>query len=143
MIIPSLRVHSWIALAIAATAPACIPAHHVAAIQTEARAEGLARVSVREVDDNIFKFSVLNLSKEILVVDRDAVRLVTPRGSRERAPGGVAHTYTIQPGGAHDLNVKFDLEGLGEGTEVSISFTDAILVGGKPVPLDPIRYRLD
>jgi hypothetical protein len=141
-----MKVHFAFPLALALVAPAasaaCYRGPSAVESQTEAVYAGQARVVAHGVSGNIFRFSVENLSHDNMVVDRDAVRLGTNGGSRGRLPGGADSTYTIPPGGAHDVNVKFDLSGLSEGEEVSVQFGSAIHVAGLPVPVDPIGFTI-
>jgi hypothetical protein len=117
------------------------------AIETEAstpsRSERRAVVVLHEVDGNIFKFSVENLSNETMVLDRDRVFLSTPKDTVARLPGGAAHTYTLPPGAAHDLNVRFDLSSLEKGTRVEVQFDRALTVQGVHVDVAPIPFVVD
>jgi hypothetical protein len=109
-------------------------------VETETRAANRAVVVLQEVDGNIFKFTVENLSNETMVVHRDRIYLSTPSGTVERLAGGAAHTYTLPPGGAHDVNVRFDLSRLEEGTRVEVLFGDALDVRGARVDVGAIPF---
>jgi hypothetical protein len=74
------------------------------------------------------------------VVHRDRIYLSTPSGAVARLPGGAAHTYTLPPGGAHDVNVRFDLSRLEEGTRVEVLFGDALDVRGARVDVGAIPF---
>jgi len=117
------------------------------ALETESRtpsgSERGAVVVLNEVDGNIFKFSVENLSNETMVLDRDRVYLSTPGETLSRLPGGAAHTYTLPPGGAHDLNVRFSLSSLERGTRVEVQFDSAVTVRGVHVDVAPIPFVVD
>lgn len=129
--------------ALSSAGAACAPTRHVTPVQTETRAEGMARVVLREIDGNIYKFTVFNLSTETMSVDRDSIQLVTAGGGRSREPGGVGHAYTIAPGGAHDVNVKFMTNDIAAGTQATITFEYALTIGGRPVPIAPLPVTLD
>ncbi len=105
-----------------------------------AEAHGVARVYVRSVDHNIFKFTVNNLSHEMFVVDRDAVVLRVFGDTRMRVAGGAGRTYMVQPGGSHDVNVKFDLTDVVPGVPMSVSFEHAINQGGNVMPVPPLEF---
>lgn len=112
------------------------------ALQPIADAPGVARVLLREIDGDILKFSVLNVSGAPMVVLRDQIVLVTPLGVRARSSGGVSSTYNIAPATAHDVNVRFDLSDLAPGDVVQVRFETALLVGGRPITIEPIVLRV-
>ncbi len=135
-----------VVLALAATAAlvttACGgPQAHVQVVNpVGSDARGIARVSVRAVEGNVFKFTVANLSTASISVNRDAVVLRVQGETRMREAGGAAHSYTILGGSAHDVNVKFAIADLPEGTPVTVSFEDALTSGGVPVPVPPLEF---
>lgn len=132
---------SLVAVAVAVTA--CHgPAPAVDPTRTHVEVTGVARVALREVDADIVELTVWNDGKDPLVVDRDGILLVTPSGARPRLLGGIAHSYTIPPGSAHEVNVRFDWSGLRSGDVVRVQLDRALTVYGKPVPVAPIELRV-
>ena len=119
----------------------CGASYQVSALEPSVEAPAAARVSLTEIDENIFKFIVHNLSNVPLVILRDNVLLRTPVGIRRRAPGGLSHVYNVPPGGAHELNVKFDLSGLAPGDHLEVQFEQALLIGGLPTLVPPMRFQ--
>lgn len=130
----SLRLFFAAAALWAATA--CGPT--LMATRPDVRTPGAARVVLKEVDDDNMEFVVYNESPYEMVVNRDAVRLATAAGLRNRIPGGIATEYRIPPGGSHDVHVKFPLGGLREGETVWINFQEALFIGGQMVPVEPV-----
>src|SRR5205814_6757973 len=58
---------------------------------------------------DLFEFTVKNLSAERLVVDRDAVEMLSPTGARLlRLPGGTEAAYQVPSAGVHRVNLRFD-----------------------------------
>jgi hypothetical protein len=110
---------------------------------TESPAAGpvQARVQLTEVDDDIFKFIVFNLTREPMVILRDEIVAVTPTGTLRREPGGVSSVYNVPPGGAHDVNVKFDLDGVNAGDRIEVRFDRAVLINGAPTRVAPVVFR--
>jgi hypothetical protein len=131
-----------LALSALTFAAGCRGAPSMRALQPIADAPGVARVLLREIDGDILKFSVLNVSGAPMVVLRDQIVLVTPLGVRARSSGGMSSTYNIAPGTAHDVNVRFDLSDLAPGDVVQVRFETALLVGGKPIAIEPIVLRV-
>ena len=99
----------------------------------------VAKVAIKEIDVDIVEMTVWNNSKDPLVIDRDAIMLVTRTGPRTRLPGGVAHSYTLPPGTAHEVNVRFDWRGLTPGDTVLIKVDTALTVFGKPIAIEPLE----
>jgi hypothetical protein len=132
---------SAFAVALLAT-PACGGARVVEPAKTEVGIEHKVLVHVLRVDGDTFKFSVVNLSDQPMLVDRDAVTLSTPSGTRRREPGGLASSYTIHPSAAHDVFVKFSLSELESGTQVAVDFSRAIRIAGEPVSVDVIPFTI-
>jgi hypothetical protein len=130
------------AFAVALLVPACGGGARVQPAKTEVGIEHRVLVHVLRVDGDTFKFSVVNLSDQPMLVDRDAVTLSTPTGTRRREPGGLASSYTIPPSGAHDVFVKFDLSELESGNQVAVDFAKAIRIAGEPVPVDVIPFTI-
>lgn len=128
--------------AVALLAISCSSAPPLRATHPESEAPGAARVMLLEIDGDILKFSVMNLSGAPMVILRDRVTMLSPLGVRTRKSGGVASTYNVAPGNAHDVNVRFDFDDLGPGDVVQIRFSDALLVAGEPVPIEPIVLRV-
>jgi hypothetical protein len=129
-------------LALVFVAPACHHAPGARAARTEVGIDHAVLVRVLRVDGEIFKFNVANLSDQSMLVDRDAITLATSAGPRKRESGGMGSTYTISPGGAHDVFVKFSLSELEPGSQVSVDFGRAIRIAGQPVALDAIPFTL-
>jgi len=122
-------------LALAACTP--IPPALTAA-QNPVELPAQARVVLNEIDGDVLKLSVFNLTGGSLVVLRDAIVMSTAHGVRNRKPGGVDHVYTVPPKGAHDVNVRFSFEGLKEGETVKVMFDKALLVDDRPLPMPPL-----
>ena len=99
-----------------------------------------AHVQLRDISGPILAFSVFNDSPYGMAIARDEVYLETKRGLLSRVPGGAAATYSVPPGGAHDVKVKFDLSELEDGEEVRVRWDRALLVGGAPVAIPPVRF---
>jgi hypothetical protein len=104
----------------------------------EVEAPRKARVFVKEIDGDIFKFIVVNASDKPLVILRDEVILATPKGRRRRLSGGIAHRYTVPPSGAQDVNLRYDLSFLEPGDRLYIHFDHALVIGGERIDIDPI-----
>lgn len=123
--------------------PACGGGVTARPVKSEVGIEHRVLVHVLRVDGDTFKFNVVNLSDQPMLVDRNAVTLSTPGGTRSREPGGLASSYTIPPSGAHDVFVKFSLSELEPGTQVSVDFARAIrIAGGDPVPVEQIPFTI-
>jgi hypothetical protein len=101
-----------------------------------------ARVELTEVDSNILKFTVFNLSDRNMVILRDQMLLKTPSAARRRESGGVSSVYNVPAGGAQDINVKFDMSGTKPGDLVEVHFENALLIADKPVQVPPIVLRV-
>jgi hypothetical protein len=110
--------------------------------RSRVEAPAIAHVRLAEISGDLLKFIVMNLTHERMVILRDDILLVTPRGYRTRLPGGLARVYDLPPGGAHDVNVRFDFSGLEPGTNVEIHFTRALRLRGAPVPIQPIVVEI-
>ncbi|HEY6556938.1 MAG TPA: hypothetical protein VI072_06680 [Polyangiaceae bacterium] len=137
----SLR-HLWSQVPCAAAALAvlaCTPNVPLRPVQAQAEAPQ-ARVRLTEIDGNILKFHVFNLTNQPLVILRDEIYLVTPRGPRRREAGGISNLYNVVPGGAHDVNVKFDFSGLAAGDALEVRFDRALMLTGRPVPIAPLTF---
>ena len=97
-----------------------------------------ARVDLTNIQDDIYTLMVYNTSGGGLVIDRDAFLLQTPAGLIKREPGGLASVYNVPPGGAHDVRLRFRVEGLPAGQQVYLLVDQAVRVNGEPVGLPPI-----
>jgi hypothetical protein len=116
-------------------------AANIQAVQRVTEIPGQIRISVREVDDGLFSFEIVNESTAPMMIDREEVKLLTPRGERRRLPGGLGSTYTLAPGGVHKVNVRFDIGGIREGDQVMVSFADAIqLLPNYRLPIEPLLF---
>ena len=91
-----------------------------------------ARVTLKDVHRDIYSFEVLNMSDHNLVIERDAIMLVTHDGERvRRQPGGVMGLYTVPPGGAQEVRVRYDKNATARAAY--IDFNGALLVDGRLV----------
>ena len=113
----------------------------VASLQQSLRMESLAKIDVQAVDGDIFKFTVYNLTAETMVVQRDAIVLRTDKAERRREPGGLETVYTLPPGGAHNVNVRFNLLDLQPEQEFHVDLSQALLVRGVAVPAAQFVFR--
>jgi hypothetical protein len=120
------------------SAPSVI--HRRQAVRLEAKAQ-VALVKITAT--NIFIFSVTNLSREMLVVNRNAVRLHTPLGTMLREAGGASALYIIPPGTSRRVNVKFHIDGLPANSAVRAVFKEALSIRGEPVEIDPIELIVE
>jgi hypothetical protein len=75
----------------------------------------------------MFTVNVSNCSQLPIVVNRDAIKMVTPAGVRSRIPGGAASAYVIPPRAAHIVRVRFVGGGLQKGQQVELQLGDAIV----------------
>ena len=129
-----------VAVAGCATSPqttAMAPIDH----RAEVRETAAADIKVRFVRtfDGIITCEVINLGAEPLLVDRDAIVLVTPTGERRnRLPGGLQTTYQVPPSGSHVVNVRYDLSGVLDGDVAELDFGRAVLRAGQPVAVPPL-----
>lgn len=88
---------------------------------------------------DIITCEVINLTAEPVLVDRDAVVLVTPTGERRsRLPGGAQTTYQVPPSGSHVVNVRYDLGGMLDEDVAQLDFSHAVLRAGQPVSIPPL-----
>jgi hypothetical protein len=88
---------------------------------------------------NAIQTSVYNTSTRPIVVNRDAILLLTPSGPRARLPGGWSATYVIPPGEHHRVRCIYYVADLRPGDRVQLGFADAITREGAPVAVDPIE----
>jgi len=123
-------------------AAACGGAPPLRATHPVANAPGMARVLLSEIDGDILKFSVLNLSERPMVVLRDQIVLMTPLGLRTRTSGGLKSTYNVAAGQAHDVHVRFDMDELAAGDVLQVRFEDALLIDGQPIAIEPVVLRV-
>jgi hypothetical protein len=101
----------------------------------EVQSAGITVKLIEYSGGDLFKFDVKNLSTQAVLVDRDAVEMITPTGERrQRLPGGTETSYTLQPASAHHVNVRFDMSIAQEGDTVHFDFARALqLAGGATV----------
>jgi len=92
---------------------------------------------------DLFAFDVKNLTAQPLLVDRDAVEMITPSGQRlRRLPGGSESAYTLQPAGAHRVNLRFSMADVRQGDLVRFDFGPALqAVGGATVAVPPLSIK--
>jgi hypothetical protein len=117
-------------------APVLLPA------QSEARAPGIARVTLESVQGKDFVFLVWNETPGPLTVDREAVRLITPHDERAWDAGWMRRLVVVPAGGMHDVKMRFDLSGLNQGEQVAFDFSSALIVGGRPTPVPRFVMRV-
>ncbi len=127
-----------LSLGLASCAPIAPPMHPTKSV---VQVQDVVKISLKEINNDILEFTVWNNGTQPLVIDRDAVVLVTDLGVRKRLPGGIAHSYTLQPGTARELNLRYDWAGL-RNTLVRVSFDNAITINGKPLDVSPIEIRV-
>ncbi len=118
--------------------PACTP--RLAPLHNVSQTAPLVRVSLNGIDGDLFQFTVVNYADATLFVDRNAVRLRIDDETRLRQPGGWKSQYALPPGGAHDVNVRFDLAGLRRRALVAVCFDEAFAVAGQPVTVPPMLF---
>ncbi len=109
-------------------------------VRSVAETPGAARVALREIDGDIFKLSVKNLSPAPLVIDRDAIVMETQGGTFPRSPGGTATTYVVPPGGSHAVNVRFDMTRVQSGEPFMLRFDGALYVGSMQVHVPALQF---
>src|SRR5579859_5041683 len=108
---------AWVAakpLVVGLVATGCASAPEIRLVKPAVETQDQVRISIKNeskwAGPDEFSFEVRNLSKETLVVERDAVKLVTPKGTLRRTKGEYegygSQTYVIRPFGIHALNVK-------------------------------------
>jgi hypothetical protein len=98
-------------------------------------------VTLLECDDDILKFLVQNLTPEPMVILRDEITLHTAQTTLRRDAGGVSSVYNVPPYGAHDVNVRFNVSGMQPGASAEVHFTGAILLSGRPIPVEPLLVQ--
>jgi hypothetical protein len=103
---------------------------------------GGARVVVKEADDDHINLEVYNQTPYPMVVLRDAFAISTSTGMRNRNPGGLSNTYTVEPNSSHDVNLEFNLQGLQKGEQAALICMNCLLVNNQPVPISPIPLVL-
>jgi hypothetical protein len=133
-----LLVAGSIAIAIAS----CRPTVSLTAVRPTTQSEQV-RISLVEIDNDILKFVIYNLTGETLVVMRDEIRLASARGTWSRITGGVDRVYNIPAGQAHDVNVRYDWNGVDPGETAEVRFNQALMISGHPIDVPPIQIRHD
>jgi hypothetical protein len=112
------------------TAMAPLDSH---AEQRESEASGI-KLRLLRIFDDIITCEVINVSNDPVLVDRDAIVLVTPTGERRsRLPGGAQTSYQVPPMGSHVVNVRYDLSGLLTEDVAQLDFGRALMRAGQPV----------
>lgn len=109
----------------------------------EAQASGITVKLLEYGGGGLFELDVKNVGTQTLLVDRDAIEMITPLGERRlREPGGAATSYTIPPMSAHHVNVRYEMSTVQQGDVVRLDLTKALqLPGGATVPLTlAVRY---
>lgn len=123
-------------------AAGCAAPRRLMAQRAELITPGIVRVLLVEVEDNQITVDVFNQTMVPMIVYRDGLTLSTATGMRARMRGGVAHVYTLPPGGMHRVKVRFDLYGLRPGDQAALIFQNAVIVNGQPVPVEPLPLIL-
>jgi len=103
-------------------------------------APATVRIDCLKVKKDVLHFRVYNLSPEVMLVERDRVRLATATGVRARVPGRGPALYQILPGGFHNVFVRFDLRGLQSGEPLEVLFDEALSVRGQRVAVAPLHF---
>ena len=128
--------------AFTATLVACTPTLRPA--QPEVRTPGAVRVTLDSLEGKTFVFLVWNETSLPIVVDRDAVRMITPHDTRDWNPGRFMRRFVEVPaGGVHDVKMNFDLGGLSKGEQVAFEFSGAVVAGGQRIPVPPFKFRVE
>lgn len=112
------------------------PSQNVAAMN----AGGSILVKFEKQSGEVLHFAIMNNTDKMLVVNRDAVILQTPRGAVARDPGGLKSVYQLKPGKLHGLKVRFPIADLLDDEQVEVLFTDALLIDGQAVVVEPVRF---
>jgi hypothetical protein len=133
-----------------ANAAGCATSAATAMVAVDARPETKqtegagVRVGLVRIYNDIITCEVVNLGRDPVLVDRDAVVMVTPSGERRaRLPGGAQSTYGIPGSSSHVVNVRYDLDGVLDDDVVQLDFSHAILRDGQPLaaPLPPLVIK--
>jgi hypothetical protein len=124
----------------ATTEPAMVP---IEARPVMRQTEGAGvRVGLVRVFGDIITCQVVNLGKEPVVVDRDAIEMITATGEhRGRLAGGAGSTYGIPGAGSQVVNLRYDLGGVLDDEVVQLDFSHAIVRNGQPVAVPPLAIR--
>jgi hypothetical protein len=97
----------------------------------EVQSAGITVKLIEYGGGDLFKFDVKNLSTQPVLVDRDAVEMITATGERrQRLPGGTETSYALQPASAHHVNVRFDMSIAQQGDTVHFDFARALQLAG-------------
>lgn len=121
---------------------ACGPSISLQSVHDSVQAHGLARVVLVNHGSYWFNFTVYNESPFVMIIDRDAVRLATSAGVRNREPGGLIGTYVVPAGGSHDCNLEFSIESILAGETVRIEFQDALIINGQRISIAPVPFNV-
>ena len=127
-------------LAFAGGLPGCGGTYGIVAQRGEVFTPGAARVVLRGVREDIITVDVFNQTPAPMVIYRDSFLLSTPSGTRSRLPGGVSNVYTVQPGGVHEVRVRFSLANLHPGEQLALVLQNALVVNGQPIPIEPLPF---
>jgi hypothetical protein len=103
---------------------------------------GAARITVRSTLANQLQVQVWNQTGYPLTIYRDNFLLSTPLGTRSRLAGGASNVYVINPGGRHDVKLRYDLSGLARGDSLALLFQTGLLVNGQSLPIGPLPLRV-
>jgi hypothetical protein len=114
------------------------------AVQQTADSASGVRVVLTEVTGNLVRVRLDNYSAMTLVVDRDAMVLVSSSGAvRGRMPGGAGRLFSLPPGYSHEVYARFDLVGLQPGDRLSVSFSGALSAEMGPVRVPPLPLAVN
>jgi hypothetical protein len=122
---------------------ACQGCTSLTAVRATSEIPGNVRVWFESRDHEVFKLVVLNQSPQVVTVDRNAVTLVHAGEEQHRVPGGASTLYTLMPGAAHKVNVRFRLSDIVKGETVCIQLRNAVFVGGTPIEIPPLQFIAD
>jgi hypothetical protein len=103
--------------------------------------KNVAKVALREVDNDVLEFTVWNNGTQPIVVDRDEIVLDTDHGPRSRRSDGDARTFNLPPGTAQEVDVRFDWTGLHD-TTVRVRFDGALTIRGRALDVSAIEIHV-
>jgi hypothetical protein len=104
----------------------------------------VVRVSLKKWSGgNLFVFEVINFGQQPILIDRNSVEIVFKDGTRKhRLAGGTADKYTVRTAEVQEVNAKFALPEGQEAQPVQFDFSNALLIAGKPTPIQPLTLVL-
>jgi len=115
------------------TKPILLPARSSGSV------EGKVDVSCHAVDGDVVHLTVHNYTSEYMTVDGNA--FVLEKGDiHRRSTAGAQSFFHVAPGGAHDADPQFSLDGLVQGDTVTVKVDDAIAIGGKHLGVPTLTF---